>query len=311
MNFSGWVAQDLKIPKHHTDMRNMFMGFGDKVIAEIKSDIDRRLAEDKRFCVSADEWTSNANRRYMAIELHTADKVRINLGMRRIDKELPAIKAADMLVKVLAEYGLNIKRHIVCFISDGASVMKACGRILDCWHQVCIDHGIHLSVQEIYKQSNDDSDLSDVESGSDSENDEENGDAFSVVENRDKPVLNSDFKSTVGTVRNIAKFFKRSSAKQEYLDDERLKVGKNKLTFIIDTPTRWNSTFFMLERYLELRTEADTVLIEYNKDEWCLSSADVRQIELLTEALGYFEKLSTHLCERDITLTKADKLCDF
>ena len=37
--------------------------------------------------------------------------------MRRVDKELPATKAADMIVKVLAEYGLDIKRHIVCFIS--------------------------------------------------------------------------------------------------------------------------------------------------------------------------------------------------
>ena len=294
-------------------MRKMFMGFGEKVETEIKNDISSRLEKGQRFSLSVDEWTSNANRKYMAIEMHTSDNVRINLGMRRVDKELPATKAADMIVKVLAEYGLDIKRHIVCFISDGASVMKATGRILDIYHQVCIDHGIHLAVQEIYKQrevENGEEESTDEDSDCE-EDDEENGDVFNIVENGEIPALSGGFGPIVKTVRNVAKFFKRSPPKKEYLDDERRKAEKSVLSMIVDTPTRWNSTFFMLERYLELQIEADIVLRKYRKEEWCLSEHDLREIRLLTESLCYFEKLSRALCEREMSITKADKLCEF
>ena len=60
-------------------MRKRFMGFGEKVETEIKNDISSRLEKGQRFSVSVDEWTSNANRKYMAIEMHTSDNVRINL----------------------------------------------------------------------------------------------------------------------------------------------------------------------------------------------------------------------------------------
>ena len=73
--------------------------------------------------------------------------------------------------------------------------MKATGRILDIYHQVCIDHGIHLAVQEIYKQrevENGEEESTDEDSDCE-EDDEENGAVFSIVENGETPALFGGF----------------------------------------------------------------------------------------------------------------------
>ena len=44
------------------------------------------------------------------------------------------------------EFGLDLEKHVVACVTDGASVMVKFGKIIDCDHQLCYAHGIHLAV---------------------------------------------------------------------------------------------------------------------------------------------------------------------
>ena len=79
---------------------------------------------------SIDEWTSFANKGYIALELHVKQKIRFNLGLKKIDCEtLPAEKLAELVTTYLREYGLDIIRHIVCIITDGPKIMEKLARV--------------------------------------------------------------------------------------------------------------------------------------------------------------------------------------
>ena len=46
----------------------------------------------------------------------------------------------------LSEFSLSLSRHIVTVVPDGTSAMVKFGRCVDCEHQLCYAHAIHLAV---------------------------------------------------------------------------------------------------------------------------------------------------------------------
>ena len=62
---------------------------------------------------------------------------------------MPAEKCADLLRVKLAEFDLDLSRHVTCVTTDGASVMAKFGRSLPCEHQLCFAHGVHLAVIDV------------------------------------------------------------------------------------------------------------------------------------------------------------------
>lgn len=48
---------------------------------------------------------------------------------------MPAEKCIDMLDQKLSEFGISLKDDIVCIITDGASVMKKVGRLIQAHQQ--------------------------------------------------------------------------------------------------------------------------------------------------------------------------------
>ena len=63
---------------------------------------------------------------------------------------------ADFFLEVenkLSEFSLSLSRHIVAVITDGACAMVKFGRCVDCEHQLCYAHAIHLAVCDVlYKK---------------------------------------------------------------------------------------------------------------------------------------------------------------
>ena len=100
-------------------MRETFMAFALLVVTLITTILGGLVKAGERFCISVDEWTSCRNKRYMAVILHTQAKRRFTLALRKIDGACPATKAKVMIENVLSKYGLDVKRHIVCIVSDG------------------------------------------------------------------------------------------------------------------------------------------------------------------------------------------------
>ena len=95
-----------------------------------------------------DEWTSAANRRYFNINLHGKD-VKYHLGMIRIKNSFTSVIALACITEHLSKFDLNISEHIVAMTCDGASVMVKIGKLSPMSLQLCVAHGIHLSLIHI------------------------------------------------------------------------------------------------------------------------------------------------------------------
>ena len=65
--------------------------------------------------------------------------------MIKFNAPLPAKKAVEA-VQEKSEFGLYIEKHVAC-VTDSV-IVKFC-RIIDCEHQLCYAHGIHLAVCDV------------------------------------------------------------------------------------------------------------------------------------------------------------------
>ena len=63
---SGWDARGLKVPKRRGDQRNMITGYAEKVKTKMIKELQEKLEQGEKFSFISDEWTSCANKRYMA-----------------------------------------------------------------------------------------------------------------------------------------------------------------------------------------------------------------------------------------------------
>ena len=72
-----------------------------------------------------------------------------NLGMVKIACAMPAEKAVETVQNKLLEFGLNLEKHVVACVTNGASVMVKFGKIIYCDHQLCYAHGIHFAVCDV------------------------------------------------------------------------------------------------------------------------------------------------------------------
>ena len=62
---------------------------------------------------------------------------------------MPAETAVEAVQNKLSEFGLDLEKHVVACVTDGASVMVKFGKIIDWDHQLCYAHGIHLAVCDV------------------------------------------------------------------------------------------------------------------------------------------------------------------
>jgi hypothetical protein len=150
----GLAAQRYMPPASDNGIR----GCVAKYTVEIKENVLTALEEEKksgiRFSVTLDEYTSARNRRYCCVNIHNPQGKFHSIGMIRVQGSLPAERAVEMLCTKLEEFHLDLKCDIIAVTTDGASVMKKMGRILECEHQLCHAHGLHLAVCDVlYKKT--------------------------------------------------------------------------------------------------------------------------------------------------------------
>ena len=70
------------------------------------------------------------------------------LGVARCHGSMPAEKCLDLLQSKLADFGLELSKHVTCVTTDGTSVMVKFGKLLPCEHHLCLAHAVHLAVMD-------------------------------------------------------------------------------------------------------------------------------------------------------------------
>ena len=83
-----------------------------------------------------------------------------------------------------------------------------------------------------------------------------------------------------------------------------IKLPEHKL--IQEVETRWNSTFYMFERIVEQHQAITTALCLHNRNDLCLSAADVKLLEESLSVLQPFEAATREIsADQFVSISKA------
>ena len=142
----------------------------------------------------------------------------------------------------------------------------------------------------------------------------------------------SQVSKALGRARNLVSHFHHSSKSSYVLKQKQTDLHTDHLSLIQDVATRWNSTYYMIERIIRLQQPLCAALIELQRNDLMPSDTEISTMEIflevlkpiveITEAIGgeklvtistikplLHKLLSKHLIEKpsDKTLTKTLK----
>lgn len=302
---SSFRAKGMKLPKNPSDVMNLVHKDATNKRNETKKILKKLILEEKRFSLMIDEWSSIRRRRYFNITLIEAESgLEFNLGLVRIFGSFTAEACAAQVKIHLDKFGLVLRTHIVATVNDGASVMKKYGRIIDISMQLCLNHGIHLAVEDvIYKKSRnavvvvEDEEIDDT---SDQDDDFDGGDGLIVRSHENVP----SFIDELERVREVIRYIRGSQLRNEFF------IAKSGLELKLDVKNRWNSVPEMLTSVIRSQDAIYDTLSEYNSLH-LLEGIDFEHLSVLYNILEPIKLTVEALSRSDCNLEKAQKAVEF
>lgn len=238
-NFVKQINPNYVLPSRKTVSATYIPALYEKCLQNTK-EVARSI---QNMCITTDCWTSRNNESYMAITGHFIDKEfsqhNILLDCSVLTERHTSVNLAAELHRVTEEW--NVSNKILIAISDNAANIRSA--IIDHlnWPYFgCFAHTLNLIVTAALREEN------------------------------VQPVIIK--------IKTIVSHFKRSSSAQNKLNTYQINNGATTPKKLIqDVVTRWNSTYYMIDRLLELEDAVkatiallDTHLETLNAEEWSL-----------------------------------------
>lgn len=244
-----------------------------RVYNEIMDEIKQKVQAVTALSLSTDGWTSRNNESYIAIVAHF------------IDKESGELQSALLgcinynerhTSQNLCDFMRNvmaewqISHKVAAIVSDNAANILSAVRLGE-WRSIsCFAHTLNLVVQEATKE------IADV----------------------------------LAKVKNIVEYFNRSTQGKKKLNATQQQMNLPILKLKQDVQTRWNSTFDMLQRIVQIK-EAVISTVALLRSDLTLSETDWAIIEGVLPLLGPFYEITVEIsAEKNVTLSKVIIFCN-
>ena len=196
---------------------------------EGKAELRALLKSVPAVAVTTDAWTSKAVRSFATYTVHFLNNSwelqSFVLATRPMDGSHTAANIAEHIRSIADEYGIADK--ITAVVHDEAANMVVAGRLLDWSSEVCAAHRLQTCLRHAFDDS--------------------------------KPI-----KKLLAEARKVVAHFHHSCIATQHLL-EKQKVHKpegNPKKLVQDVPTRWNSSYYMLQRLVELKVSVSAVLTD-------------------------------------------------
>lgn len=208
--------------------------------------------------VTTDCWTSINVESFMAITIHFIDEEfeakSILLECSSFEEAHTSANLATELNRVITLWGLESK--ILLAISDNAAnIQKAIKDELKWKHFGCFAHTINLIVQNGLKSV--------------------------------EPIM-----AIIVKFRSLVAHFKRSTTASSKLFEVQVKAGKEPKKLLQDVTTRWNSTYYMVDRLLEMEEIVRTTMALLNSNVVVISVEEWLLLRELRKVLKPMEELT-------------------
>ncbi len=292
-------------PKSIATVRELILSYYNECLDKTRETIKTHLRNNLKFSITLDEWICVSNRRYLNINLF-CNSTKFNLGLYRVKGRATSDNISSMTKNIIEGLGIDYDCDIIAITTDAAAVMKAAFKNFFGSHQLCYNHGIHLAVMDALYNSPDNLNKDGIyEDDSFCEDDSsESGDNMCIGnfctldEIHDNRFFNDNYNNVILKIRKICKTFRKSSTKGDILEKEVLNMHNTTNKLVLDVNTRWNSLFFMCQRYYKIKDAVSNVLRNLNESHLDLSNDEKKICETIINVLQpvteYIEYLSNN-----------------
>lgn len=236
-------------------------------------------------CATVDCWTSKNLEAYMAVTGHFINKETLEfhstlIQCAAVEGSHTGERIANELRVIFAEWAISDRVNFM--VTDNAANMKAAARILEIPHFGCFAHKLNLIVQTA--------------------------------------LANDAIAQTIAKVQRTVSHFKRSTIAKEKLLKYQMTAQNisQPRSLLLAVPTRWNSTYQMLERFVTLQEALKATIPNLNVDLPVIPSEEWNSIAQICEVLKPFEDVTkiisgeTYLIASKalVLITGLNSLCD-
>lgn len=294
-----------KPPGSVSGVGNAVEDFFDKAKTRIQKLIRQKIDEGIRFSLILDEWTGCNMQNFINVILHDGT-LPFNLGLIPIPNRATGSEIFRLTLTRLSSFDVDFSCHIVAVTTDGAAAVKLAFKDKGVYHQLCLNHGIHLSISKnLFKKkvaAEEDDEWSVLE-----EEDSNNTCDETFVEMDDSMDYSCYYVSNVITrVRKIVKFFKRSTNHYKTLKSIFIESKRSFTSLVLDVVTRWNSTAAMIERFLEAFEDVNKCLIQIDNGDKVFIDDEKRILIELSRLFGPIKDTVLSLSSSNFNLYLAD-----
>lgn len=195
------------------------------VYEEIRLKVSDILKDVTSVTVTTDCWTSRNIDSVMAVTIHFIDshfKIKsVLLECVEYEGGHGSENLSQNLRKVITDWNISENNVLLGISDNAANIRKAISVDLKWRHFGCYAHTLNLIV----------------------------GDSLKLIQD------------TLDKVSKIVTYFRKSANAKNKLDTVQQQQDKAPKKLIKDVPTRWNSTYLMLKRFLELEEAIRTTLV--------------------------------------------------
>ena len=211
----------------------------------------QQLGQVDHVTITTDCWTSRQVEAYMTVTVHFIDmdwqlESRV-LPTSILEGSHTGERISSALRDLFSAWGIQDK--VTTIVTDNAANVKNAVALLGIRHQPCFAHTLNFAVKEAIRKT-------------------------------------PDVFAAKNKVKNIVTFFHHSSLANTALREAHQTSGTVHRKLKQDVETRWNSTFDMLQSYIQQHEQVTTALCLNKKHGMCLEDKD---LELLRAAMATLE----------------------
>ena len=237
---------------------------------KVKAQVKTQLNSAAHVCLTTDIWTSRTTEGNITVTCHFISEswqmLSFVLETFNLCVSHTAENIAAELLRIADEW--NITEKVVAIVTDNAANMVAAVRITGWKHVPCFAHTPNLIVQAALSANK----------------------------------ATADLKKKC---KDIITFFNQSTKASDKLEEVQRQLGLPEAKLIQDVETRWNSTFYMFQRIVELQEAITTTLCLQGRNEMCLSAADKEHLKKTIDVLQPFETATTEMsAEKYVSMSK-------
>lgn len=223
-----------------------------------------------KLALTIDLWSSTNSESYLSLTAHflTAHLQKVNLALETFPYkgDHTGERIASHLKEALSSWGVNVKDHFFVVHDNAANVTKAV-EILGYTSIKCLNHTLQLVINDALKDN--------------------------------------ELDNMLVTVRIISRHFHRSIKSADILRERQKSLGNPPLKLIIPNNTRWNSTFYMVERASTLQSVLNSILTQTTCGIQHLEPKLCKFMTQFTAVLEPFGQMTKDLEADDSSLSQA------